>query len=386
VESERTRFVVEAELSEQSFSEVCRRYGISRTTGYKWVERAESGLDGLKDRSRRPLSCSHATSPELVGRILEVKKRFGWGARKIHGKLAKDPSVDGLPCVDTVQRILDRHGLVQHGKPRRRQTHPGPPLPFPDHPNGTWTADFKGEFRTRDGNLCFPLTVQDSHSRFVLECRGMLRLDLPATMRRFRHLFREHGLPDRIRTDNGNPFASRALGRLSQLSVWWVTLGITPEFIEPGKPQQNPRHERMHRDLKHEATRPPCAHLRAQQLAFNRWRRIYNFERPHESLALETPAAIYHPSTRSLCDNPEPFAYPAHFETRLVSGDSTIRWKSRKVFVSQLFQSHEVGLEQIAERVWSVFFGPIHLGWLDETDFRIMDVLRNKKRRNRHEL
>jgi transposase InsO family protein len=383
VETERARFVIEAELSEHSFSEVCRRYGISRATGYKWRNRAEAGLEALQDRSRRPLSCSHATCPDLVERILDVRKRFGWGARKIRRVLEKDPGLRSLPCVDTIQRILDRYGYVQHGKPRRRQSHPGPPLPFPDRPNGTWTADFKGEFRTRDGNLCFPLTVQDGYSRFLLECRGMLRLDLQVTLRRFRHLFREFGLPERIRTDNGVPFASRALGRLSQLSVWWVTLGITPEFIEPGKPQQNPRHERMHRDLKREATRPPRPDLRAQQLAFNNWRRVYNYERPHESLAMQTPSAIYQPSPRPFPERSEPLVYPAHFEVRRVAGDSTIRWKSRKVFVSQLLDRYEVGLAQIADGVWSVFFGPVHLGWLDEADFRIMDVIGTKRRKNR---
>jgi transposase InsO family protein len=383
VENERARFVTEAEISKQSFSEVCRRYGISRSIGYKWVKRAEKGLDNLKDQSRRPHSCSHATSPEVVARILEIKKRFGWGAPKIHKRLQEDPSIPKAPCRDTVHRILDRHGLVQKGKPPRRQSHPGPPMPFPDHPNGTWTADFKGEFRTRDGNLCFPLTIQDGYSRFMLECRGMLRLDLQATMRRFRHLFREFGLPERIRTDNGTPFASRALGRLSKLSVWWVTLGITPEFIEPGKPQQNPRHERMHRDLKREATRPPRSNLPAQQLAFNAWRRVYNFDRPHESLAMQTPSAIYQPSTRPFPERPEPLTYPPHFEVRLVAGDSTIRWKNRKVFVTALLDRYEVGLEEIADGIWSVFFGPIHLGWLDEADFRIMDIIGTKRRKSR---
>ena len=385
METERARFVLEAQLADNSFSETCRRYGISRPTGYKWLERGKNDLTALTDRSRRPRSCSHATGPELVERILEIKKRRGWGARKIGRVLEKAIDPFTPPCVDTVQRILDRHGYVQHSKPRRRQTHPGPPRPFPDRPNGTWTADFKGEFRTLDGKLCFPLTVQDGYSRFLFECRGMLRLDLEATIHRFRHLFRQFGLPERIRTDNGNPFSSRALGRLSRLSVWWVTLGITPEFIEPGKPQQNPRHERMHRDLKREVTRPPRPHLAAQQLAFNRWRRIFNIERPHEGLAMETPSAIYRPSERPFVERPEPLAYPAHFEVRRVSDDSTLRWKCRKVFVSYLFKGYDVGLEQIADGVWSVFFGPIHLGWLDERDFRIMDV-QGKKRRSQREL
>lgn len=386
VETERARFVLEAQLSDESFSEICRRHGISRPTGYKWLERGKQDLTALADQSRRPLSCSHATSADVVEQILEIRKRRGWGARKIRRVLKNKLACESLPSVDTVHRILDRHDLVQHGKARRRQTHPGPPLPFPDYPNGTWTADFKGEFRTRDGNLCFPLTVQDGYSRFLLDCRGMLRLDLEATMRRFRRLFHEFGVPERIRTDNGTPFASRALGRLSRLSIWWVMHGITPELIEPGKPQQNPRHERMHRDLKREVTRPPRANLSAQQLAFNQWRRIYNIERPHESLGLETPSSIYRPSARPFNERPASLEYPAHFEIRRVSGDSTMRWKNRKVFVSFLLHGYDVGLEQINDGVWSVFFGPVHLGWLDEADYRIMDVQGKKRRSNASQL
>lgn len=381
VETERARFVLEAQLSDLSFSELCRRHGISRPTGYKWLERVEGeGFDGLKDRSRRPHSCAHAIPAELVDRILALQKRRRWGARKLRRLLQDDPAVDVVPSVDTVHRILARHGRVDHSKPRRRRTHPGPPLPFLEEPNGTWTTDFKGEFRTRDGHLCFPLTVQDGHSRFLLDCRGMLRLDLDATFRRFRHLFREFGLPQRIRSDNGHPFASTAIARLSQLSVWWIELGITPELIEPGKPQQNPRHERMHRDLKRETALSPRANLRAQQDSFNRFRRIYNHERPHEGLNLETPASFYRPSPRPYTDSPDRLEYPLHFESRRVSGDHTLRWKNRKVFVSTLLKRRLVGLEQVADGVWSVYFGPLHLGWLDEADFRIMDVKERSRR------
>ena len=382
VETERARFVLEAELSDLSFAELCRRHGISRPTGYKWLERYEGqGVDGLGDRSRRPHSCPHATPQHVVDRILEVRKRRGWGARKICGVLAKDPAVDPVPTVDTIHRVLDRNGYIDHRKPRRRRTHPGPPLPIPEEPNSTWTADFKGEFRTGDGHLCFPLTVQDGYTRFLLDCRGMLRLDLQATMRRFRHLFREVGLPERIRTDNGHPFASTAIAGLSQLSVWWISIGILPELIEPGKPQQNGRHERMHRTLKEDAASPPRADLRAQQARFNGFRRVFNHERPHEALAMQTPSDLYHPSPRTYTEHPQPLEYPAHYELRLVSQDASIRWHSRKVFVSSLLGRRWVGLEQVRDGVWSVYFGPVHLGWLDEADFRIMDVKERTKRR-----
>jgi len=382
VETERARFVIEAELSDLSHAELCRRHHISRPTGYKWIRRyREKGLQGLEDRSHRPRSCPHATSQPVVDRILAIRKKRGWGAKKIRAKLERDPSIDPVPSIDTIGRILQRHGCVEARKPRRRRTSPGPPLPILPEPNATWTADFKGEFRTQDGKLCFPLTVQDGHSRFLLECRGLLRLDLQATVRRFRHVFRDVGLPRRIRTDNGHPFASTAIAGLSQLSVWWISLGIVPELIEPGKPQQNGRHERMHRTLKERTASPPRANLRSQQLRFDQFRRVYNYERPHEALQMETPAALYRPSSRPFTDRPDPLEYPGHFEIRRVSGDCTLRWNGRKVFVSSLLKKRSVALEQVGDGVWSVFFGPVHLGWLDESDYRIMDVKDRAQRR-----
>lgn len=382
VENERARFVNEAELSDLSHAELCRRHQISRPTGYKWIERyAQEGLRGLEDRSHRPLGCPHSTSPQVVDRILEIRKKRRWGARKIQAKLAEDPAIDAVPSTDTIHRILDRHGRIDPRKPRRRRTIAGPPLPIPPEPNATWTADFKGEFRTQDTKLCFPLTVQDGHSRYLFDAYGMLRLDLQATMRRFRRLFQEFGLPDRIRSDNGHPFASTAIAGLSQLSVWWISLGIIPELIQPGKPQQNGRHERMHRTFGEETASPPAPNLNSQQRRFDLFRHVYNHERPHEALQMQTPAAIYHPSTRPFTDHPEPLQYPGHFEVRRVSGDSTLRWNARKVFVSSLLDKRFVGLEQVGDRVWSVYFGPVHLGWLDEADYRIMDVKERARRR-----
>lgn len=184
-------------------------------------------------RTDRGRASPNATSPEVVEKILKIRKRRGWGGRKISARLERDPAVEDAPCPSTVTRVLNRHGCIKSSKPDRRRSHPGPPLPIKPEPNATWSADFKGEFRMGDANLCYPLTVQNGHSRFLLECRGMHGLDLQATRRRFGHLFREFGMPERIRTDNGHPFASRAIGRLSQLSVWWVSLGIIPDFIEP---------------------------------------------------------------------------------------------------------------------------------------------------------
>jgi transposase InsO family protein len=220
-----------------------------------------------------------------------------------------------------------------------------------DRPNATWSADFKGQFHTLDGTLCYPLTVQDGHSRFLLECKSLPGQTLTLTTPRFKRLFRTYGLPDFMLTDNGFPFASNALGRLSQLSVYFVTLGITPAFIEPGKPQQNGRHERMHRTLKRHTAKPPRASLPAQQRAFNDFRRIYNEERPHEALDQQTPASVYEPSLRPFPRRLPEITYPDHFELRLVSQDSTIRWNGQKVFVSHLLGRLTVGLEEVGNGV-----------------------------------
>jgi len=378
--SERARFVLEAERSFLPFAELCRRHGISRPTGHKWLNRYRAeGLPGLEDRSHRPNSCPHLTPESVVARILNIRRSRGWGAPKIQ-RLLRDELPD-VPSIDAIHRVLVRHGAVISKKPRRKHTHPGPPLTSMDAPNATWTTDFKGEFRTLDGSLCYPLTVQDGHSRFLLECHGMERLDIAQTRQRFELIFREYGLPERIRSDNGHPFASTALGGLSQLSVWWIKLGIMPQLIEPGKPQQNGRHERMHRTLKAETALPPEADLPAQQQSFDGFRTMFNYERPHQALNQERPASVYTRSPRLYPEHLEPLTYPPHFEVRLVSQDSTIRWKSSKVFVSHLLGREEVGLEEIGDGVWSVFFGSVHLGWLDETDYRIMDVQGRTRRR-----
>ena len=326
---QRIRLVLEAQEGFHSISELARRYGISRPTAYKWIRRyQEEGLEGLTDRSHRPDSCPHSTDREIVTRVLQLRRHRGWGARKLWKIISKE--FDEVPCVDTVHAILDRSGLVKHRKPRRRRTHPGPPTTPMDRPNAVWTVDFKGEFRTGHGKLCYPLTVQDGFSRFLLDCKGMLRIDQAHTRRRFDRLFRLYGLPDVIKSDNGVPFASSAIARLSQLSVHWIKLGIRPELIEPASPHQNGRHERMHRTLKADTTRPAKLNLKAQQRRFDTFRRIFNEERPHEALDLETPAAVYRPSDRSVADAQEDVSYPlistvASFPRTRPSGGRTRR-------------------------------------------------------------
>ncbi len=269
---QKTQFIADYLRQRLSITELCELYGISRKTGYKVIDRyLRLGPQGLEELSRRPASCPNRTPEHIEQAIVAVRQRHpSWGAKKLLAVLHKSHRRWSFPTRSTVCDILSRHGLVPKQRRRRHIGHPGKPISQILAPNDVWSADFKGQFKTTDGLYCYPLTVTD----------GV-----------FTRLFKEFGLPRRIRTDNGVPFATNTLARLSQLSAWWVRLGIMPEFIEPGKPQQNGRHERMHRTLKAETTRPPANTSRAQQRKFDRFRHEFNFERPHEALDQQTPAA-----------------------------------------------------------------------------------------------
>ena len=363
--------------------DLCQEHGISRRIGYKWIHRYEAeGLRGLEDRSRTPRRCPHKTPDEIVKLILAFRKQHPtWGPKKLLDRLGRrDPGLP-WPAESTCADILSRHGLTRGKRRRRRIGHPGPPRTKITAPNQVWTADFKGRFKMRDGLYCYPLTVADACSRYLLGCQALLSTSLAGSRPVFLRLFKEYGLPQRIRTDNGTPFAAVALGRLSQLSAWWLRLGIYPELIEPGKPQQNGRHERMHRTLKNEATRPPSGNRNAQQRRFNRFRDEFNNERPHEALGQETPASCYTASTRRMPDRLEPFEYPDHFETRFVGSNGGIRWKSKYIPVSHSCTGENIGLEEIDHGVWTVYFGPLKLGRLLEKDMRIEDTTGNLRRR-----
>ena len=294
VVDERTRFIEDVHRSARSFAAVCERYGISRKTGYKWLGRWRTGgPPALRDRSSRPKTCPWATPPEVVEAILEVRRRYeDFGPKKIRWYLERNRPELPLPSRQTMHNILLRHDLVPRRRRRVRRWHPGRPDQDATEPNETWTADFKGEFPMRDGRLCYPLTVQDMHSRYLLECWGRPDVTIDGVIPVFTKLFRHYGLPDRIRTDNGTPFASNALGRLSRLSVWLVQLRILPELIEPGCPQQNGKHENMHLVLKRRTTRPPRSNMRTQQRAFRDFRKLYNEIRPHEALDGALPADL----------------------------------------------------------------------------------------------
>ncbi len=357
-------------------TELCDLYGVSRKTAYKWIDRyLRHGPAGLEERSRRPQGSPNQTAEEIVAAILEARRRHpSWGGKKLLALVHKRHRSWDLPHRSTVCDILQRHGMVPKQRSRRRIGHPGKPTSSILAPNDLWSADYKGQFKTGDGRYCYPLTVADGFSRYLLGCQGLNSTAVAEAKPVFTRLFKEYGLPKRIRTDNGVPFATNTLARLSSLSAWWVRLGILPELIEPGKPQQNGRHERMHRTLKDETTRPAAASLAAQQRKFNVFREEFNQERPHEALDQQTPASLYRASNREMPSRLPPLEYPDRFEVRYVSANGGIRWNRGWINVSTVCIGEYVGLEEIDNGIWNVYFGALKLGRLIERHIKIEDA------------
>jgi transposase InsO family protein len=380
---QRTQFIADFLRESLSITELCQLYDVSRKTGYKWIERyLRSGPAGLEERSRKPHRSPNATADEIVAGILDARRRHpSWGGKKLLTLVHKRHPNWDLPHRSTVCDILSRHGMVAKKRNRRRIGHPGKPTSQILAPNDVWSADYKGQFRTGNGIYCYPLTVTDGYSRYLLGCQGLNSTAVAEAKPVFTRLFKEYGLPKRIRTDNGVPFATNTLARLSSLSAWWVRLGILPELIEPGKPQQNGRHERMHRTLKAETTRPAAGSLAAQQRKFNAFQEEFNNERPHEALDMQTPAALYQPSTREMPEKLPPLEYPDRFELRYVSANGGIRWGRDWVNVSTVCIGEYVGLEEIDDGIWNVYFGPLKLGRLNERHMRIEDQYGRLKRK-----
>lgn len=378
--SERVKFIA-AYLHHEpsSFIDLCQDFGISRKTGYKWVRRYEAdGAAALQDRSRAPHQHPNAVPEHMVKTIVAIRRQHPrWGPRKLRVVLGRRRPRSMLPAASTIGDILKRQGLVRPRRRNRRSSPYGERLRQYDAPNAVWCADFKGCFRIGGsrgsdlqdgrglGDRCHPLTISDGYSRFLLRCQA-LRRPLSCWSRRvFESAFREYGLPRAIRTDNGPPFSTLAPGGLSRLSVWWIRLGIRPERIMPGRPEQNGRHERMHGTLKAETAKPPRSSFRAQQRAFDRFRVEYNDERPHEALGQEVPASLYRPSLRrypSYIPQPE---YPAHFETRVAYPNGRISFGTAQWYVSGCLAGERIGLEPCEDGRWRVHFGWIPIGLLD---------------------
>jgi putative transposase len=353
-----------------SFSDLCERYHISRKTGYKWVQRYhELGFDGLHEQSRRPQQ--HPSQTPLTVRKAIIQLRISAqchsvrGPKKIQALLRNQHPDWHIPSRTTIYTILCQEQLVR----KQRQRHPTPPYPQPfdpvTKPNDVWSADYKGQAKTQNGTWCYPLTIMDHVSRFLLACTGFQAIDRAGTRQAFERLFQEYGLPTRIRTDNGFPFASRSAGGLCALSIWWVRLGIVPERIKPGKPQQNGRHERMHKTLKQDVMLPTAITLEEQQHRFDAFRSEYNLERPHEHLGQQPPASLYTASHRSMPERLPEVEYPGHLHVVRVNPNGVIYHRGNRIYVSGLLKGEYLGLEETVDGVWNVFFSFIRLGRFD---------------------
>ena len=365
----RVQFVAEYLSGLWSMTELAEQYGISRKTGYKWVARYErAGPAGLVDRSRRPHRSPAAVEAAVVAQVIEARRRKPyWGARKLRQWLATREPGKAWPSRSTMHTVLQRHGVVRSQRPRRRAApRPSGPRHRADQPNDVWTVDFKGHFRLTSGPRCYPLTLRDLATRFTLRCDALHGEQTVPTRRRFARAFAAYGLPACIRSDNGHPFAGTGLARLSRLAVWWIRLGIHVEQIALGRPDQNGAHEQFHRVLKAETTRPPAPSFPAQQRRFDRFRREYNEERPHEALADAVPASRYRPSSRPLPARLPPVEYPGHWEPRRVSAVGTISWRNHPVFLSEALAGETVALEEIDDGIWTVYFAQVPLArWLE---------------------
>jgi transposase InsO family protein len=371
---QRERFIADVRAGLYSMTELCERYGISRTSGYKWVERAEQGgRAALADQSRAPHHCPHRM-PDTVANVLCATRRAhpSWGPKKLLQYLApRHRRITGWPAVSTVGDLLVRHGLVTKRRRRRRPIHPGTVPPHTTEPNDLWAADFKGHFRTGDGIYCYPLTISDQHSRYLLTCHSLRNIQTVGARPAFERAFREYGLPRAMRTDNGVPFATCAIHGLSELNVWWMRLGIQHQRILPAHPQQNGAHERMHKTLKAEAIRPPRATLTAQQRAFDIFRTEYNEERPHDTLAGDTPASRYHPSPRPYPKRLPPVEYPGHYLVKRITSGGTFKFGRRLLFLATPLIGYDVGLDEAEDGVWSIYFADVLIARFDERKYVI---------------
>ena len=370
---ERTHFIELYLTGLYTISELADRFGVSRQKLYKWLARHDvDGMKGLADRSRAPLHIPHRTEEKVAAKIIEFRRRFPFmGPRKIIARLSElHPKMD-WPAPSTAGDILRRANLVH---PRERRSRPAHPLRVrsePTAPNDLMTVDYKGHFFLGNHRYCYPLTVVDHVSRYLLACDAYPSNEGPHTRRAFERIFGEYGLPGAILSDNGSPFGSPGLARLSRLSLWWIRLGIRVERIVPGHPEQNGAHERMHRTLKDETTRPPERTMARQQKRFDEFRHVYNNERPHETLGQKRPATIYRPSPRPYPASLPPIEYAGHLETRKISHNGLMRWKVDRIFTSKTLSGEYVGLEEIDDGIWSLYYGSVLLARFDEREMRL---------------
>lgn len=375
VTDERGRFVARL-LDGEKMARLCAEFGISRKTGYKIFERYQRfGVRGLSDRSRRPYRYANQLPAAVETLIVRLKREYpSWGAPKIRERVRQRWPEIPCPAISTVHAVLDRRGLVQHRRRRPRPVRTGTTLTATTQPNGLWCADYKGEFLLGNQRYCYPLTISDFASRYLLACEALSTTQERYAFAVFEHAFQEYGLPEAIRTDNGVPFASaHALYGLSKLAVWWLRLGIRLQRIAPGHPEQNGRHERIHLTLKQEATRPAAANVLQQQMRFDMFLQRYNHERPHQALDMATPASRYTASGRPYQGLQE-LDYPFHDWTAVVTRCGRICYQRRKINLSQVFAGQKVGVKQTAEHIWLVSFMDYDLGYFDDETCRLEPI------------
>jgi putative transposase len=363
---ERRKFINDWLKREFTLSELCLRFGISRKTGYKLLNRFRlEGEQSFIDRSRARLTQAHATSSEMKELLLRIKHRYPlWGPRKVRDFLILNGQTS-LPATSTIGDIFKQHGLVKPRKTRLKTPPHTKPLKHCNAPNVVWSADFKGQFKLGNGQMCYPLTITDNYSRYLLSCLAMPGPRLFESKKEFQRIFEEYGLPDAIRTDNGQPFAGLCIGGLTQLSIWWLKLGITPERIALGKPQQNGRHERMHKTLKEATVLPPKATLEDQQVAFESFRTEFNQERPHQSLDGRRPKDVHTQATKRMPTKLSEVTYPDKFHIRKVRSNGEIKWCGKHYYLTELLCGEPIGFEEIDDGRAIVHFASLKLGLID---------------------
>jgi transposase InsO family protein len=370
----RMRFVLDIEEGDNSMTELCTYFGISRKTGYKWLDRYRTeGAHGLEDRSREHHRHPATIADEIVDLIIEMRHQHpSWGPKKLKALMERRYPNGIWPAPSTIGKKLKIAGLTSSLRRRSRIPPYTQPYAGVGFPNATWCADYKGWFRTGDRRRCEPLTLTDGFSRFLLCCEALSTTRSELARPVFEKAFRENGLPDSMRTDNGVPFAVPGRTGLSRLSVWWLKLGIMPERIETGHPEQNGRHERFHLTLKREATQPARENLEQQQKVFDTFRQEYNNERPHEALGMQTPAECYRSSSRSYPDKIPAMEYPAGFVAHRIQSSGKLKWRGTQITVSRFLTGEIVGLEQHTERYWKIHFGRLPLLWLDGHERKLL--------------
>jgi transposase InsO family protein len=370
---QKVEFICEWRTQKHTITELCKAFNISRPTAYKLISRFENdGIEGLKEHSKAPQKHPNSTKDEIIKSILNLKAKHKlWGAKKIRRLLFNFCPEDDIPSVVTVHNILHKNGLVIPQK-RCKRVKPVYPVFDPKECNEVWSADYKGKFLMGNKIYCHPLTIADSKSRFVFSAKGHYNETLKNAKAEFTKVFRTYGIPKQMHTDNGSPFGSvRAIQRFTQLSYWFIELGIMPVFSDPAHPEQNGRHERMHRDLKAACAKPSAYDLKAQQRRLNHFIKEYNHVRPHEALDMETPASIHKFSTRPFTEKIRPFDYNPQFKIMKVAQNGAIRWKSYHwVYLTVALKGKYVGVEELGNGIWRIYYYDVFLGYFDDLNIR----------------